>query len=558
MELSQPGFGAQASFDILCESGLIGIAISRPDGRIARTNSTLDELLGYAEGELAGRELSEFFLPADLPAVQHGYQRLLSGDKPQFRTQVRLSCKDGETVWTRLIVSVLPGAEPARHLITLVQDTTELHLLRERLTYQTLHDLQTGLPNRHYLLSHLEEVLGRCAPAAVVTLLHLDLDGFSVINDGVGHSFGDRLLNTVARRLESVVSDHQAMVARLGGDEYAILIEPGDTVPAVDALADVINAELTEALYLGGLGVAVTATMGIVQQPAAGADPADLLRAASAALRRSRGRGTGQRAVFDADIDALERAELRLAAGMGGALETGELQVHYQPVVALEGGGLVGVEAVLTRHHPQLGVLPHDRCMQLAERTGAVHAVGRWMLATAAEQARLWRDQLGAEPPPIMINLAVAQAQDPTLGAQLQALLRQTGLRPSALEVRLPMAATHPVPALIDLGLRTSLHDFTGNLGELTHLAPPWVNAVRIAPALARQVADNPSALPARALGAVVPALHTAGIRVVACAVDTARSAQWWRAVGADAAAGALFGTPRTPQHIAPLLGPQP
>ncbi len=394
---------SEGRFREVFDSSAVGIAISGIGQRITRTNPSLDEILGYRSGELLGRELSELFAPDDLAAVQEFSQRLLPGQESRFRVRLRLRRKDGETAWVYLAVSVLLDAEQQpEHLATMVEDLTDIHLLEDRLNHQALHDVQTGLPNRQFFVSRLETVRGRLERAAWITLLHLDLDGFSVINDGLGLDVGDRVLDTVARRLEAVVADQHAMVARVGGDEFAVLvqhdpIEHGEPVPDVGRLAEAINTELAEPIHFDGVGVAVTANIGVVQRRVGGAQPTELLRAADITLRRLRNRGKRQWAPYDGDIDgdinAGERAELRLAAAMPGALENGDLQVDYQPVVALEGGGLVGVEAVLRWQHPQLGALSHERCAQLAEQTGVVHAVGLWWLRTAADQARAWRQR---------------------------------------------------------------------------------------------------------------------------------------------------------------------
>ncbi|MGH3979610.1 MAG: putative bifunctional diguanylate cyclase/phosphodiesterase [Pseudonocardiaceae bacterium] len=562
---------SEARFRELFDSSPVGIAISEPDGRIVRTNPALDEVLGYPAGELSGHELNELFSSEDLPILQQHYRRLLAGKQPRLRMQFGLRRNDGETSWAYLTTLVLRDAGQApQHLATMVDDVTELHLLQEQLRYQTLHDMQTGLPNRQYFVSYLEQVLGQLDRSAGITLLHLDLDDFSVINDGLGHRFGDRLLDVVARRLEFVVAGQRAMVARLGGDEFAILIQHGESVPDVARLAETINTELAEPFYLDELGVGVTASIGVVQRQVDGAEPAELLRAAGTTLRRLRGRGRRQWTLFDAKIDTADRAELRLAAAMPGALENGELRVDYQPVVGLDSGQLRGVEAVLTWRHPKLGMLAHERCVQLAERSGVVHAVGQWLLHTAAEQARSWLEQIGEGLPPVMINLTHYQAQDPDLVTQVRAVLAQTGLRPTALELRVPVSAMRTVngaqsgeaggeaednlQVLADLGVRMALHDFGGDIGGLACLAELPVHAVRIAQPVALQVADNPSAIPAQGLRALVPTVRAAGISVVACTVDTEKLADWWREVGADCAVGALFRQPGPPQDIEQVL----
>jgi len=566
---------SEARFREVFDSSPVGIAISEPGGRILRTNPSLNEILGYSPGKLLGRQLSELCSPADQPVVQEHYQDLVTSRASRFRARCMLRRADGETAWVNLAASVLLDADQApQYLATMVDDLTDLHLLEQRLNHQTLHDLQTGLPNRQYFVTHLEKVLGRLESSAEVTLLHLDLDGFSAINDGLGHNVGDQLLDVVARRLESVVADQQAMVARLGADEYAILIEPGDSVPEVGALAEIINTELAEPFYTEGIGVAVTATMGVVQRQACGSRPEELMRAAGATLRRLRGRGNRQWDLFDPDIDVTDRAELRLAAAVPGALETGELRVTYQPVVTLADRRLVGIEAALSWQHPELGVLPNEQCVQAAERTGIVHDVGQWLLRTAAEQAVSWQQQRGGGAPPVVVNLTPSQAQDPDLVARVRAVLDQTGLAPAELELRAPVAAIRTVAGelvgeggahaednmrvLAELGMRTGLYDFGGGIGGLRCLADFSVCTVRIAQPVSQQVAADPSRILSQAAQALVRMVRAAGVDVIAFPVDSEEQAACWPWIGANWAVGALFGPPGPPRDIELLLDQQP
>lgn len=564
----------EANFREVFDSSPIGIIISEPDGPIVQTNPSLNERLGYAGGELLGVELNDLFASDDTdePAmVQQSYQDLLGGIESRLRVQCRLRRKDGELARVSLAVSVLHDTERRpRYVATMVDDITEHHLLQEWLKHQALHDVQTGLPNRQYLVSHLERVLGLLEPSAVVTLLHLDLDGFSAINDGLGQRFGDQMLEVVAQRLRRVVAEFRAMVARIGPDEYAVLIEPGGSIPNVTALAEAINTELAEPVYLNGIGVAVTATIGAVQRQAAGMEPAELLRAAGSTLRRLRGRGKRQWALFDTDADAAERADLPLVAALPGALESGELQVAYQPVVTLDDGRLMGIEAVLSWPHAQQGVLSHERCMQVAERTGVVYALGEWMLQVAARQAARWQRERTARVPPVVVNLTMSQAQDPDLVAKVRATLDETGLEPEALELRMPVAAirgTNGLPAgaggeeaednlrvLAELGVRAGLHDFGGGIGALRCLADLPVTVVRVAEPVSQQVADDPTRILSQAVHSLVHIVRAAGINVIAYPANSSEQAACWKWVGANWAVGTVFGQPGAPEDIDKLL----
>ncbi|MDQ3887132.1 MAG: EAL domain-containing protein, partial [Actinomycetota bacterium] len=325
--------------------------------------------------------------------------------------------------------------------------------------------------------------------------------------------------------------------------------------------------------YLDTIGMAATANIGVVQRRIGDTEPSELLRDASATLRRLRGRGKRQWAMFDADTDAAERAELRLAAAMPGALETGELRVCYQPVVVLESGRLMGVEAVLSWQHPQLGTMSHERCVQVAEQTGVVHAVGQWLLHTAAEAARSWRQRLGDGVPPLVVNLTPSQAQDPDLVAKVRAVLEQTDLRAAELELRVPVSAVRTVTGMLageagehaednlrvlaELGIRTGLHDFGGGIGALRCLAELPVCAVQVAQPVSEQVADDPSRILSQAVHALVHIVRGTGINVIAFPVDSEEQAACWRWVGANWAVGALFGRPSPAEDIELLFDAQ-
>jgi EAL domain-containing protein (putative c-di-GMP-specific phosphodiesterase class I) len=278
--------------------------------------------------------------------------------------------------------------------------------------------------------------------------------------------------------------------------------------------------------------------------------------------------------LFNPAIDAVHGTELQLAAAMPGALETGELRVTYQPVVMLDGGRLVGIEAALSWQHPQHGVLSNEQCMRAAERTGLVHEAGQWLLRTAAEHAICWRKWIGGGGvPPVVVNLSPSQARDRDLVPRVRAVLDETGLPPAELELRAPVTAIRTVAGelagmggryaednirvLTELGVRTGLYDFGGGMGALRCLADLSVRTVRIAQPISQQVADDPSRILSQAAQASVHIVRGAGVDVVAFPVDNAEQAACWPWIGANWAVGALFGPPGPPQNIEALLTAQ-
>jgi diguanylate cyclase (GGDEF)-like protein/PAS domain S-box-containing protein len=579
-ELSRAGSAAerelavcQARFHEMFESSPTGIALSAPDGAITQVNPALAATLGYARGDLVGRNLEELFWATDLPMLRERYQRLRTGQDPRFRFRCRLHRKDGDHAWVSLVGSVLldAHAQPSA-LATMVDDVTELHLLQGQLSHQTLHDRHTGLPNRHYLLSHLEAVLAHLPPMALVTLLHLDLDGFHAINDGLGRHVGDHVLHVVATRLRKVVADQQAMIARVGADEYAVLLPPRPSPPDLPTLTEAVTAALGQPLYLhDNTPLTLTATIGIAQRRAGRTTPAELLHAADTTLRRLRRHSTRQWALHDPHTDAAERTKHRLAATLPAALAAGQLHVRYQPVRDLQDHRLIGIEATLSWQHPQHGTLDHQDTVNLAEHTGAGHALGHWLLHTATTQAAGWQLRYGLGTPPLMLNLIPTQAADPDLIARLRTHLDGADLHPTALELRIPAGALRAddtgeplghtgaeaednLRVLADLGIRTGLHGFGAGIGSLRCLAELPVHTVQVARPVAQQVMEDPTRILSQAVHAVVHIVRDTGINVVGFPVESPEQAGCWQWVGANWGLGTLFGPPGPPEHIDRLL----
>lgn len=565
---------SEARFREIFESSPVGIAISGTDRRIVRSNPALDTILGYARGELVGCPLDVLFAPDDLVMVAEHYDALLtSGNQSGFRSRFRMRRKDGEHSWAYLAVSVqLNDRREPEFYATMVEDINDLHLLEQRLNHQTLHDLQTGLPNRHYFITHLETVLGQLDPTAPVTLLHLDLDGFSAINDGFGLEYGDQLLNVVGARLTAVLGTRQGMVARLGCDEFGILVESPLTSHDAGQLAEQINLELAEPTYLGDVGVATTATIGVVHRAAGESDAPGLIRDVGATLRRMQGRVTRQWALYDPEIDGARRAELRRAAALPGALESGEVSISYQPVVTLKGRDLTAITAVLRWDHPTEGALTGADCLRVAELTGLSHSLGQWLLRTAAEQVLDWQDNADHPVPPLVIDLTPAQSSDPDLVHKIKAVLDDTGLAPSALELWLPAwsirdttgrldgeaggFAEDNVRTLGDLGVRIGLYDFAGGIGGLRCLADLPIRTVRVAEPVSRQVLEDPSRILSQSVHAITHILRGSGVNVVASPLETNEQADCWEWVGANWAIGSLITQPVPAQEIEHWLRP--
>ncbi|CCH28876.1 diguanylate cyclase [Actinosynnema sp. NPDC047251] len=523
---------SEARFHEVFATSAFGIVITDLTGVCVEANEALGEMVGVPHAELGGRRLLGLFHPADADALAAMYRAAGAGRVDRFREQRRLVRADGEPVWVRLAVSLLRDADgrPAFH-VTMAEDVTELHLLQKNLDHQLLHDALTGLSNRQHFATRLEAMHG--ASPGGVTLYHLDLDAFSVVNNGVGHPLGDRVLREVGRRLEAVVAREDALVARVGGDEFALVVANRPGTPTVPAMVERITAALAEPMTGG---TAVSASIGVVDRPTADWGVDELLRAANATLHRAQARGKRQWLPYDRHEDTRARAWLARAARMPGALADGELEVEYRPVVDLESDAPVGHVARL-----RWAELEHEACVDLAEANGLSQALGQWALGEAAEAAAGW--SAGT----LHVELSPMQSRDEDLVGTVKRILDRTGLPGTGLRLFLDTRSMlaqdgDNAQVLRDNGIAVGLAGFNGGQAELSLLGELAADALLLAPSAVRRLAGQRESLPHRAIGAMVRTIRESGIAVFVPDVPTPELARWWRGVGVDGAFGAFTG----------------
>ncbi|GLZ30056.1 signal transduction protein [Lentzea sp. NBRC 105346] len=495
-----------------------GVALTDRQGRFQWTSERLGEILGFSAREFAEQTLFDVVHPDELPDLHESFAEL--EDRTQLiRTEHRLRRRDGENAW----VSMSLSRSPDDRYITVVEDHTELNLLHGQLNHQALHDMLTRLPNRQYFTTRLERVLRHADPATGVTIYQLDLDAFSVITLGLGRRAGDVLLEAVADRLQRFFARPEAMVARFGADEFAVLVENSATTPdPVTTIHGVYDA-LAEPMPVDGQSVTVSASIGVVDRPPLEMPAAKLMEAADLTLARARRNGRAQWALFDPTQDAYDRSDFRLAASVPDAFERGQLTVGWREIRRLGNDEVIGLDAVLSWPHTDSAALT-----ELAERTGAIMKLGRWLLREACTR--------GA-PVPVHVGLSTNQSIDPDLVGAVLTILKDTGQPPERLWLTMPGAALRTDDAaenlrlLYDSGVRTAIRGTTSD--DVACLESLPVRSVRIP-----QPAGEPG-LVTRMLAELVTTAHLAGATVIVDGVASRTQATWWRSIGADASVSA-------------------
>ncbi len=543
----------------------VGIAISTFEGTVVTANPAFADLVHRSPVDVIGASLPQLLQAEDDKTLSEAFRRLASGELTRFRHRRQLTATTGEVAWTHIGISLLRDADRVpTHYQVVVENVTELHLLRQELSTQALHDALTGLPNEQYLMSHLEKVLGTALPATMVTLCRVNLDNFSVITDGLGRTAGDEVLRSVARRLSDLVAGQRAMVARLGADDFAILVEDSPDRLDARALAASINDTLCEPVYLNDRGLAVSAGVGVVHRHATGISPAELMRAADATLHEAKRSGAGQWAWYDAPADARQRSRYQLAAEMPGAFESGEVRSRFQPIYALDNGWIVALQALVYWERADGTMADHADCLALAGQTGLGIELGRWLVDQSCSVQQLVSRCPTSGSPRMRVDLTARLSQDPDLLAVVNDALSATGLAPGELWIGVPLEALarghgdvlDNVRVLAELGAEVVLLGAAASLEYLLYLEDLPVGAVEIDPGIVSRIAQRPGddSVVARALRAAIPLVRSAGATLIVPGVDTAEQAQWWRDAGADAARGAHFSRPVWPQELDNLL----
>jgi diguanylate cyclase (GGDEF)-like protein/PAS domain S-box-containing protein len=546
---------SELRYRLLFEQNAAGVCVTTFDGIVDDCNSTFAAMLGCNRTDLIGRQMSERYVR---PNEREELAAMLRDVATLNSVEVEMRRGDGSGVWV-LKNLTLSG----NHIHSTVVDISDRKRAEEQIEFHAYHDVLTNLPNRKLFMDRLSQALTRCRRyGKSLAVMFVDLDHFKTINDTLGHTAGDELLLEMSRRLRACIRDDDT-VARLGGDEFTIILselrQPEDAANVAEKILHSIEQPLT----IAETPIEVSASIGIALYPVDGHDAEALLRNADSAMYRAKeaGRNTYQLCTDEMKRRAVER--LSLESRLRRAVHDGELLLHYQPQVSLITGKIIAVEALVRWNDPERGIVHPSSFIPLAEESRLIVPLGEWVLRTACEQMRAWRDS-GVDVGSVAVNLSPRQFQQHDLVALVRRTLEETGLDGSALEIEITESTAmqnaevslEVLHALRGIGVGISLDDFGTGYSSLNYLKRFPITCVKIDRLFIRDVetSDGDAAI----VSAVIGISRNLRLRVVAEGVETSEQAVFLRRRKCDAAQGYLFSRPVSAERIPALIAQHP
>ena len=538
------------------------------DGRISHQSPAVERSLGHDADALVGTEFLDLVALADRDrAVQAISAGLHTGVRTSF-VELSLVSTNGQTSPFEVAVSRAPDIDDGTSLVLNYRDISERKHYEEELTRQAFEDPLTGLANRALFTNRLAHALTQ-RDSGNVALLFLDLDRFKIVNDSLGHDAGDELLRQVAARLTGCVRQGDTVarvgssvqsvddtLARLGGDEFTILLCNIDGPDAAVKTATRIIAALEQPFSVGERQVFISSSIGIALGASGGSTPSELMRDADTAMYHAKWNGKARYEMFDPKMHQRAVEQLRLETDLREAEERQEMALVYQPIVTLDTQEVVGVEALLRWHHPQRGLIPPSDFIPLAEETGLIVPLGRWVLTEACRQLVRWRLEPGLRSLGMNVNVSVRQLDEPTFVAFVAAVLSDTGLEPASLCLEVTESLlmqnidrTRVVLAEIKaLGVRIAIDDFGTGSSSLGHLKDLPVDVIKIDRSFVAQLGADPR--DTAILRAVITLADTLEMTVTAEGVETADQLDDLIAMGCNEGQGYYFARPAAPADL--------
>jgi len=501
--------------------------------------------------------------PEDVHEFVEALKRSIKNHEP-FHHEYRLIHRNGDVVWVEDFASpLLNGNNMVESYQGVILDITNRKKAEAELIYNAYHDVLTGLVNRAYLVERLNQILSRRHPFSeqpLFSLLFMDLDRFKIINDSLGHRIGDQLLIEAAHRLQNNLFPTSTL-ARFGGDEFVILVEGEDPRRDAVQLADQILLDFQSPFLLDGKTLFTTISLGLVIDNGEYTEPDEVLRDADIAMYRAKARGRACYEVFSKPLLDQVINRHQIEALLRDALKRNEFNLYYQPIVALKDGRVVGFEALIRWITPQHGLIQPSEFISLAEETGLIHQIDRWVMHEACRQVQQWYQYgLSSFPFTVSVNLSGSLLQQGNVVQMIREILAETGISPQSLKIELTESVfleTSPsvnqqIQNIRDLGIQLQIDDFGTGYSSLSYLQRFPITAIKIDRSFISRIDAQYSGT--EIVQAIITLAKELGLEIIAEGIETVSQLHWLKEAGCDYGQGYLLYRPMDAESTEKLL----
>lgn len=547
-----------ARFSAFFDHAGIAIQVLSAEGVILEVNPACRDTLGYEADELLNRSVVDLLEAPDADTLPLACMDVAMGLRESAQVELPFMHKCGGTLWGQVTLARVHRDDDTR-IMAMLQDVTERKRMERELERQAFQDDLTGLANRALFRDRLQHALERrTRTRTTVAVLLLDLDGFKRVNDSMGHAAGDELLRTIALRIANCVRASET-VSRLGGDEFAIVVESPDDDAEAQQLGERLLRMVALPVSIGGREVVVHASIGIaVAQP--GDDGDAVLRNADTAMYAAKAMGKQCVRAFDPSMHARAISRMELEEDLRHALANQEFVLYFQPLVNLQDGALRGFEALLRWRHPRRGLVSPAEFLPVAEDTGMIVALGRWVLREACARAATWTSDPHTGAPTVSVNLAARQLDQHDLLADVRDALTDSGLAPQRLIIEItesevmrnPEVARDRLEQLRALGIRVAIDDFGTGYSSLSHLQYFPIDELKIDQSFVARIANGDREL--SFVRTMVALAHSLEVEVVAEGIEQDAQNKILAELGCHTGQGYLYGRPLDPVGLVTYL----
>ncbi|NER38544.1 MAG: EAL domain-containing protein [Oscillatoria sp. SIO1A7] len=562
--------GGEEEFRLAFEIAPIGMAIATSSSLLARVNQAFCNTLGYTPRELLGRALVDLTHPEDVAASLTVARKLLRGEISNCQIEQRYMARDGKVINTILQIAVVSEElGNSAHFLIQIVDITVGKQIQDNLLYNAWHHAVTRLPNRAFFRARLEETLRRKTKKdeRLFAVVLLDLDGFKTINDSLGHKVGDKLLVAIARRIEKSLRPMDTL-AHFGADEFAILLENLTEIKEATELANRIREALAFPFYIEGHDIFTDASIGIsISRDEAGllCDRADrLLRDADTAMYHAKTLGKARCEVFKTAMHDRAARRLQLETDLRRAISRQEFHIHYQPIISLRTGCIVGFEALLRWQHPTLGMVSPAEFIPVAEETGQIVPIGEWVLRFACRQLSLWQSKFCPDLT-MSVNLSAKQLEQIDLTEQIDRIMAETGVKGRSLKLEITESAiiedANEMASLMLAELKSRnillcIDDFGTGYSSLSYLHRLPVNTLKIDRSFVMDMVEGDKN--SEIVRTIITLSHSMGMDAIAEGVETVEHLSLLKTLNCDRGQGYFFSPALNSTGASSLLASSP